>query len=373
MLKRQKLESGESSSGRALDVVPVFADPTYDVTFKMLFGSEEHINLLISVINSFLNFKGEDRVKEAKLISQEIPISYAGQIKTILDVRCTTNRNEEIIVEMQRQYKDYFLPRTQYYMARALSSKMFEGDSNKFHEKLPKTYILVISREDLFARRYSLENDHLYEKTVVPIIKELGVEAPGNVMNWKYYEINKFARLHQAGKVPLEEDGRLGVKEQWLNFLDKCGRLEVVPGDVDETIKEAYEIMMMVNWDSARKQAYEKARERELDELNELKREKEESKTEGEVIGEARGEARGEVKGEIKIKLKSLPGIKLAIEAKMDHDFLKQLFSSFEENDLYKIETYVTEHKDCSVEDLAHEIGLIGDNASHLGAVDSTI
>lgn len=67
MFKRQKLESGESSSSivlsRALGVVPVFADPTYDVTFKMLFGSEEHINLLISVINSFLDFKGEDRVK----------------------------------------------------------------------------------------------------------------------------------------------------------------------------------------------------------------------------------------------------------------------------------------------------------------------
>ena len=256
MFKRPRLEAGGSGDVVSEMPGPVFADPTYDVTFKMLFGNEEHKNLLISVINSFLNFKGDDQVKEAHLVSQEIPIQYAGQIKTILDVRCTTNRNEEIIVEMQRQYKDYFLPRTQYYMARSLSSKMLEGESSKFHEKLPKTYILVISRENLFARKYSIDNDNLYEKTVVPTIRELGIEVPGNVMHWKYYEINKFASLYRAGKVGLEIDGRLGMKEQWLNFLDKCGSLSTLPGDTDGIIKEAYGIMMMVNWDAAKKQAY---------------------------------------------------------------------------------------------------------------------
>jgi len=367
MFKRQKLESGESSSsvtlGKVSEVASVFADPTYDVTFKMLFGNEEHINLLISIINSFLNFKGEDQVKEATLLSQEIPITYAGQIKTILDIRCITNRNEEIIVEMQRQYKDYFLPRTQYYMARTLSGKMFEGESNKLHERLPKTYILVISREDLFTRRYSLDNDNLYEKTVVPIIKELGVEVPGNVMNWKYYEINKFSRLHQSGRVPLEKDGRLSIKGQWLNFLDKCSKLEVVPGDVDEIIKEAYEIMMMVNWDAARKQAYEKARERELDERDELAREKAES----EAIGVTKGKAEGKAEEQLKL----LPGIKLAIESKLEHSMLKQFFSSFEESTLYQIEAYINEHQNCKIDQIAQEIGLIGDDGSHLGPMDA--
>ncbi len=39
----------------------VFADPTYDVTFKMLFANSEHLHLLISLINNFLGFKGEAR------------------------------------------------------------------------------------------------------------------------------------------------------------------------------------------------------------------------------------------------------------------------------------------------------------------------
>ncbi len=114
---------------------------------------------------------------------------------------------------------------------------------------------------------------------------------------------------------------------------------------------------MMVNWDSARKQAYEKARERELDELNELKREKAES----EAIGAA------------KEKLNILVGFKDAVEAKLTHEVIKICFPSFNESDLYKMETYVTEHKDCSVEDLAQEIGLIGHNAGHSGVMDSTI
>jgi hypothetical protein len=37
-----------------------------------------------------------------------------------------------------------------------------------------------------------LENDIFYEKSLVPMIKELNVGAPGNVMNWK---ITKYKNL----------------------------------------------------------------------------------------------------------------------------------------------------------------------------------
>ena len=48
---------------------------------------------------------------------------------------------------------------------------MKSGESNKHRTQLQKIYILVLSREDLFIRAYKLENDKLYEKTVVPMIK----------------------------------------------------------------------------------------------------------------------------------------------------------------------------------------------------------
>ena len=76
----------------------IFADPTYDITFKMLFGNENHKNILISAINSLLNFQGKDRVKEVELLSQELPLEHFEHIKTILDIRCSINNGREIIL-----------------------------------------------------------------------------------------------------------------------------------------------------------------------------------------------------------------------------------------------------------------------------------
>ena len=111
---------------------------------------------------------------------------------------------------------------------------------------------------------------------------------------------------------------------------------------------------------SAIRQAYEKARERERDEINELAREKEESRLEGHELGKIEGQAIGKIEE----KLKALPGIKAAIDSKIGHELLKQFFSSFEESTLYQIETYVTTHHDCNIEDIAQEIGLIGSDES---------
>ena len=117
---------------------------------------------------------------------------------------------------------------------------------------------------------------------------------------------------------------------------------------------------------SAIRQAYEKARERERDEINELAREKEESRLEGHELGKIEGQAIGKIEGKIEAKLQALPGIKAAIDSKIGHELLKQFFSSFEESTLYQIETYVTTHHDCNIEDIAQEIGLIGSDESSL-------
>ena len=50
-----------------------FADPTFDLTFKMLFGNENHKDILISLLNSLLGFKGD---KEKLLKWKLTQVSY---------------------------------------------------------------------------------------------------------------------------------------------------------------------------------------------------------------------------------------------------------------------------------------------------------
>jgi len=327
----------------------IFADPTYDITFKMLFGNENHEKILISVINSLLNFQGGNQVKKVKLLSQEVPLEHSGHIKTILDVRCRTNNGEEILVEMQRQYKDYFLPRTQHYMARMLAYKMKSGESQEHHTKLPKTYILVLSREDLFIRAYKLDNDNLYEKTVVPMIKELNVEVPGNVMNWKYYEIQKFTKLCDENKIV-----PTSIKEQWLSFLDKCGSAKSIPNDVDEIIKEAYKIMEITNWEPQIKEIYEKALQKEQDEILEAQG----RESDALAKGLAKGKFKGELKGEIS-KVKTL--LKFGISQDKIEPELKFLNNDKVKNKLEDNMSYIKEHIQDSDSYICDELGLVAD------------
>jgi len=82
--------------------------------------------------------------------------------KVIFDLRCKTNHSKEVIVEMQRQYKKYFICRMQYYMVRLTVNEIFAGESENIHERLTKTHILVISRDNINDKEYV--EDRVYER-----------------------------------------------------------------------------------------------------------------------------------------------------------------------------------------------------------------
>ena len=60
------ISSNQSSNNnkkfKAGDEREEFGDPTFDVTFKKLFGSEENKDILINLLNSLLNFEGEKKI-----------------------------------------------------------------------------------------------------------------------------------------------------------------------------------------------------------------------------------------------------------------------------------------------------------------------
>ncbi|CAF1050915.1 unnamed protein product [Brachionus calyciflorus] len=313
----------------------------------MLFGNENHKEILISAINSLLNFQGNDQVQEIEILQQQIPSFKSKAKQSIVDVRCRTEKGEELIVEMQREKEENFLRRTQYYMARVIGSKLESGET---YSQLPKVYLLALSKQNLFD---GYLNDIFYEKTVVPMIQELKAEFPSNLMTWKFYEIKRFDKELKAGQIK-RVDGKLPLKEQWLDFFNKCGTASAIPEDTDKVIQDAYKKMHLANWNADALIEYDLMIQSEIE--DKIKREKD--KKESELKGEKEGELKGEIKGEIS-KIKDFLNFGLSKEIIVPR--LKFLTHEKVREKLESTLTYIQDHRNDSDDEICEKLGLVGD------------
>lgn len=345
----------------------VFAEPTYDQTFKMLFCQKQE-KLLKHFLNHLLDFQDNKLIVSLKVIDPAVNNDDTEGVKSTVDVRCTTKEGKEIAVEMQRSYKQYFLPRTQEYMAKIVAGQVRKGESALYHLKMKDTYVLVIAKEDLFIRDYSLEQligttDKEYEKTVVPYIVKLNQEIPGNKMHWKFFELQRFAR--QRDNIS-EEEIIKSPKLQWLDFFNNCGMMEKIPSNIDPIIKEAYKTMEMANWTPEQREKYWALKSLEVSEAEERKKEKQEheqeveeakqkSKQEGKIEGRKEGEQKGKLKGEIS-QIKTL--IELEIPEDKIIPKLKFLTDSRVSDRLADNLSYIKEHMDETESVICDELGL---------------
>ncbi|MEM7175290.1 MAG: PD-(D/E)XK nuclease family transposase [Chlamydiota bacterium] len=74
-------------------MVSRYLNPANDVAFKKLFGTEDHKFMLISFLNAALKLEGQRKIKGIELLPQEqVPLNRDSKT-SILDVRCTDERN----------------------------------------------------------------------------------------------------------------------------------------------------------------------------------------------------------------------------------------------------------------------------------------
>ena len=291
----------------------IFADPTYDITFKMLFASDKNKDVLISLLNSLLNFKGSKEIKDVALNSNELDVVPFSKDKSKLgvssavDVLCTTANGQKIAIEMQGQKTKYFLAREQEYMAKLLVGQVKEGQGKLYHEKVLETYIIVITKENVFTGKAEFEKQKLFEIDIEPRIVQTNEPYPDNKMHWKFFELAKFKNNPNYSKINKLSD----LKEQWLEFLIECSK-QVSEPERNDIIKKGYEIMKMSKWDGDTQALYWKQKQEVEDILREQEDSREEAFKEGEMKGlekglheglhkgKLKGELIGKVKGEVK-------------------------------------------------------------------------
>ena len=101
-----------------------FADPKNDIAFKKIFGDENHKEILISFLNSVLDFKDNKAIKTVKLDNPYQLPNIKELKETILDIKATNQDDEEFIVEMQKKNSGDFTKRSLYCTSKAYVSQI---------------------------------------------------------------------------------------------------------------------------------------------------------------------------------------------------------------------------------------------------------
>lgn len=319
-----------------------FADPKDDLAFKILLGNNEYTDIPIKFLNTLLDFEGDNKITELVSLSVDLQKFSLSAISSAVDIKCRTSAGQIIAIEMQKRYKDYFLTRMQTYMSLLTMGQVKKGESAKYHKKLKDTYILVIAKENVFKYQDVVfkddQEDDLYEKTVVPCIKGLGQEVPGNKFHWKFFELDRFAKYMEQKKKGAE----CTLKEQWLDFFLKCPTMKSIPTDVDPVIQNAYKVMEEILKDPEKYAEYISVKLREAEHEEEIEKNRAEGKAEGRAEGRAEGKAEGRAEGELKGKVEDFYN---ALTIPLQHEILMKLFAAaFNEEKILAAEKYISEH-----------------------------
>ena len=242
-----------------------YLDPTNDISFLKLFGTEEHKPLLISFLNSALQLEGDRKIKQVELL----PKSQAPLIKdaksTVLDIKCTDERNFQYIVEMQNRSVPGFIKRAQFYAAHSYVTQLAAGSS---YVELKPVILLAITNHILFPNKDG--------NKVISYYKTQDTETQSNELedlSYAFVELPKFKKKVSELKT---------VQDQWLYFFKNWEKAQTAPSNAKEEVIEAYRSMEEYNWSKEEKDAYVKASIALTDKYDALRKERED----GIAIGE---------------------------------------------------------------------------------------
>ena len=273
-----------------------YLNPTNDVSFKKLFGTEEHKPLLISFLNSILGLEGKRRIKEIELLSKDQAPLIRETKSSVLDIKCTDQRQLQYIVEMQNKTVPGFVKRAQFYASHSYITQLPSGSS---YVEIKPVILLAIANYELFGAK---ERVISYHKTLDIHTLENDLQD----LSYVFIELPKFTKNQSE----LES-----LQDKWLYFFANWEETREIPQSVQEKeLLEAYRSMEEYNWSIEEREAYIKANIALTDEYDARKKAeeigiqkgrkegREEGRKEGEKIGIQKGREEGEKIAEKRLK-----------------------------------------------------------------------
>jgi predicted transposase/invertase (TIGR01784 family) len=259
-----------------------FADPKNDLAFKKIFGDENHKEILISFLNSVLDFKDEKEIVDITLTNPYQLPDIKELKETILDIKAKNMNGEEFIVEMQKKDLGDFAKRSLYYTAKAYVQQLPSGKGKKDYDKLKRVYYIAIVNFEIFDNKNYISR-HL-------IINQETTKQDLKDFEFTFIELPKFNK---------ELDELTSTVDKWIYFIKNANDLTMIPKEFqEEPFKQAFEIATQTVWSQKELEVYEYMALKEYDEENAIRT--------AERRAEKRGMQKGEKKAKIEIVKKSL-------------------------------------------------------------------
>ena len=256
-----------------------FADPKNDLAFKKIFGNENHKNILISFLNSVLDFKEEKTIVDVSL-ANPYQVPRIPELKeTILDIKATNKHGDTFIVEMQKKDLGNFTKRSLYYTSKAYVSQLPKGQN---YTVLKKVYFIGILNFNIFENK-SYISRHL-------IINQETNTQDLDDFEFSFIELPKFEK---------DLENLSTLLDKWIFFLKNASDLTMVPNQYEniQEFTDAFEIVTQTTWNTKELEIYEYISLKEFDEINALKTAEKKGLEKGMQKGLEKGMQKGLEKG----------------------------------------------------------------------------
>ncbi len=230
-----------------------FADPKNDLAFKKIFGDENHKNILISFLNSVLDFRNEKIIVDVSL-ANPYQVPRIPELKeTILDIKATNKSGDTFIVEMQKKDLGDFTKRSLYYTSKAYVSQLQKGND---YTVLKKVYFIGILNFNIFENKNYISR-HL-------IINQETNKQDLDDFEFSFIELPKFKKT-----LPELTD----LLDRWIYFIKNASDLTIIPDEYKDIkeFREAFSIVTQTLWAAKELEIYEYISLKEFDELNALR------------------------------------------------------------------------------------------------------
>jgi predicted transposase/invertase (TIGR01784 family) len=258
-----------------------FIDPKSDYGFKYLFGTEPRKEFLISLLQNI--FKKRLEINDIVYQNTEHLNNSRHARSARFDIRCTSDKGDEFIIEMQQASQTYFKDRADYYTGLVSSHCAKTGNWNY---KLPGIHFVGIMgfmlddspKKDVFttSARYDFP---VYDVS-------------------SHKQIKAFLQLPEFGLEPSELKTDL---HRWMYLLKHLGTLKKIPVfSHSQVFKRFLDIADISTLPKNDRDMYKKSLEQKRSEFASLETARERGKAEGKAEGLAEGEAKGLAEGKAK-------------------------------------------------------------------------
>jgi len=207
-----------------------FISPKTDYAFKMIFGSNQSQEILISFLNAII-YEGKNKIQSLTILNPYNPPQIQTLKDSYLDVRAVLDDNSQVIIEMQVASVTAFDKRVVYNLAKTYSTQL---GSRQPYMNLKPVIAVTITDFEMFEKNPDVVN-YFYFLNEKKFVKYTAAE-----MQLVFVELPKFNKS-------LEELETL--VDKWIYFIKETDSLELIPESLGEVsaIEKALNIANEIN------------------------------------------------------------------------------------------------------------------------------